>query len=444
MIQLSLRLRSFAAALLALLVFIPLTALTLEQAFSNSLSQAMLEQLRLQSLNLISEFEMDGDAPQMPEQLFNDPLNIPGSGLYAFIKQNDESVWHSLSTLNWLQQPVLVPPSVGEESFDADYSLNRDYFLFAYTAEFETSQGYTPFSFYILQDKRTFDNENRHFANTLWKWLGLIAVLLLALLLFSLNAALHPINKLIEQIRQAENGQLDRIEQPYPPELEKLKSSINHLLDTEQQQRSRYKNSLSDLAHALKTPLAVLAGTANMPPESRDPLLQINNQIQRQLKRAVAGGGSGWELAEAVKPVAEKLLGAMKKVYADKELKFTLQAEDDCHFHGDLTDLMELLGNLLDNGCKAAKSKLQLSIRQNSVSLIICIEDDGPGIAFEHRQSLLSRGTRLDSYQEGQGIGMAVVSDLVAAYQGQLQIDDSPLGGAKISVTFPISDKKYF
>ncbi len=438
--NLSLRLRSFAAAVVALLIFIPLTAVTLEQAFNGSLSQSMLQQLRVQSLTLISEFELDntGSQAEMPEQLYNDQFNIPGSGLYAFIQSHDGMLWQSLSTLNWQQQPEFVAPDIGAEVFIEDFSMQNNYFLYAYTAEFETSEGYQPVSFYILQDKQVFNTEKSKFANTLWNWLGLIALLLLILLLVSLNAALLPISRLNKQIRQAESGQLDRIDQRYPPELEKLKSSINNLLDTEQQQRSRYKNSLSDLAHSLKTPLAVLSGTAGLPEQAKEPISQINLQIQRQLKRAVAGTTSTFGQAIPIKPVVEKLFNAMDKVYADKKLTLTHDIQHQTlGFNGDMTDLMEILGNVLDNACKAAVKQVSLSTFTSLNKLLIHIEDDGPGIPKDKREQLLERGTRLDSYKEGQGIGMAVVADLVSAYQGQLEVKQSDLGGAKLTLIFP-------
>ena len=438
--NLSLRLRSFAAALLALLIFIPLTAVTLEQAFNSSLSQSMLQQLRVQSLTLISEFELvdGGSEAVMPEQLYNDQFNIPDSGLYAFIQSPEGVLWQSLSTLNWQQRPIFLAPDIGAESFIEDFSMQNSYFLYAYTAEFESSVGYLPVTFYILQDKQVFNIEKSKFANTLWNWLGLIALLLLILLLVSLNAALLPISRLNKQIRQAESGQLKRIDQQYPPELEKLKSSINHLLDTEQQQRSRYRNSLSDLAHSLKTPLAVLSGTEGLPHQANEPINQINLQIQRQLKRAVAGTNSTFEQAVLIKPVVDKLFNAMGKVYADKHLTLTQDIQqNELGFNGDITDLMEILGNVLDNACKAAVKQVKLSVLANQSKLLIHIEDDGPGIPQDKREQLLERGTRLDSYKEGQGIGMAVVADLVSAYQGQLEIKQSDLGGAKLCLIFP-------
>lgn len=436
MIRLSLRLRSFVAALVALMVFIPLTAITLERAFTSSLSQSMIEQLRIQSLTLISEFEFQNKKPQMPEQLFNDKLNIPGSGVYAFITVQDTLVWQSLSTLNWQQQPELKAPQIGQEVFDPNFKILSDFFLFSYTAEFDDSDNFVPVSFFIVQDKRMFEKERETFSNTLWNWLSIIALVLLVVLFVTLNMALSPINTLITQIKRAEKGDIKRLEKPYPPELEKLKNSINHLLDTEQQQRSRYKNSLSDLAHSLKTPLAVLSGNQQLPDSANEPLHQIDNIIQRQLKRAVASAGSGWEQAQKVQDTVEKLCSAMTKVHAEKQLNIDSTITDDCLFKGDKTDLMELLGNLMDNACKAAHSKVLVTGFRQNENIIIKVEDDGPGIAPQHKEALLRRGTRLDSYEEGQGIGLAVVSDLVSAYQGKLAIETADLGGACIQITF--------
>jgi two-component system sensor histidine kinase PhoQ len=440
--RLSLRLRAFSAALLALLIFIPLTAITLEQAFNSSLSQSMLQQLRVQSLSLISEFELNdsGELAVMPEQLYNDQFNIPDSGLYAFIQTKNTLLWQSLSTLNWPDNQKFLPPQIGEEIFIENFQMGNDYFLYAYTAEFESELDFQPVSFFILQDKEIFNIEKSKFANTLWYWLGLLSLLLLILLLVSLNAALWPISRLNKQIQLAESGEINKIDQAYPPELEKLKGSINHLLDTEQQQRTRYKNSLSDLAHSLKTPLAVLAGTPQLPEQAQEPISQINQQIQRQLKRAVAGTSGAFDKVVVIKPIIEKLFNAMNKVYADKNLNLQHQFQDEnLSFNGDITDLMEMLGNILDNACKAAVNRVEISVFTHANNLSLCVTDDGPGIPENKRAQLLERGIRLDSYQEGQGIGMAVVADLVSAYQGQLGISSSEMGGAKITLIFPYS-----
>lgn len=437
--KLSLRFRAFAAAILTLFIFIPFTVVTLENAFNNSLSQSMLQQLKVQSLMLISEFEFEQNQASMPEQLINDQFNLPDSGLYAFIQTNDAVVWKSLSSLNWQKLPVLNAPEIGTEEFIEAFDTPNEYFLYAYTAEFENAATYQPVSFFILQDKTIFNAEKDKFANILFEWFGFIAALLLVLLLVSLNAALQPINRLNQQINKAERGQLKRLEQQYPPELEKLKMSINHLLDSEEQQRARYKNSLSDLAHSLKTPLAVLSGCHDLPLEAKEPIQQIDMLIKRQLKRAVIGGHSGWEQAVEIKSTVLKITRALAKVHADKNLQFnTDNIDSQAYFQGDMTDLMELLGNVLDNACKAAQNNIEIQCATTPNWLSIMIADDGLGIPQDKRQLLLERGIRLDSYTEGQGIGMAVVADLVSAYQGRLEIASSIAGGALITLKFPL------
>ncbi|GAB3015584.1 ATP-binding protein [Bowmanella dokdonensis] len=432
----TLKRRSFVAALLVLVVFLPLTALTLEQAFTNSLSQSMQDQLRIQNLGLISEFEVVGGEIQMPEQLFNENLNIPDSGTYAIVSMHMLPLWQSASTLHWQKLPDLQRPSVGEELFLSKQINGRTYFQFSYTAEFEDIGFMFPVTFHILQEGRLFDSELSAFRNTLWQWLLLVALVLIAVLSFSLSAALNPIGLLVKQIGEVESDRQDRVTGKFPPELERLKASLNHLLDSEQQQRKRYHNSLGDLAHNLKTPLAVLKGQLKLDDAAREPLGQIESIIARQLKRAVAGSGSGWQQAMPLAPILDKLIRAMHKVYADKQLQIELEDPDNLSLSADETDLMELFGNLLDNACKAARRRVRIRLIQQPNKSQVNIEDDGPGIPPAQREALLARGIRLDTYTSGQGIGMAVVSDLVSAYQGRLQIRDSEFGGALISLSF--------
>ncbi|MCV2883852.1 ATP-binding protein [Aestuariibacter sp. AA17] len=433
----SLRLRGVIAALIAITVFVPLSIIALESAFTNSLRQSLLEQLRVHSLTLIAEFEMDKGQAQMPEALLNNRLNMPESGLYAYITSKDTLLWSSLSTLNQPPLPNILKPETGKELFIPKYQTNNAVFLYAYTAEFEGANGYQPVSFLLLQSREQFEQEREAFSSTLRYWIGGIGAILLIILLYTMNMMLRPIKDLAKQIKQTEYGEQTRVSEDYPPELEILKSSINHLLDVEQAQRTRYKNSLGDLAHSLKTPLAVVNNIDGLPDSAREPLAQISAIIERQLKRAVAGTGSGWENPIEVKPIVTKLLNAMSKVYHDKNVKLENNVDEKAQFKGDETDLMEMLGNVIDNACKAAKASVKVNTVITQHYLSIIIEDDGNGISPTDRAKLIERGKRLDSYQEGQGIGMAVVADLVAAYQGKIDINESTLGGAKLSLFFP-------
>lgn len=437
MTRLSLRKRSLLTAVVVLLVFVPAALFTMDNAYISSLIEAKRSQMRLLNLALISEFEVDDNRAVMPDRLFDEDLNLPSSGFYGFIQKEGEVFWQSGSALELEDEPTLFPPPVGQEYFLSDFGERGQYFLYAFSAEFETKRGFRPVSFYIMHNKAAFDTQHCQFMQTLWRWFAMLSFLLLGLVLFSMQAALSPVQRIIKQISKAETGEIERIEQQYPPELESLKHSINHLIATEQEQRARYKNSLSNLAHSLKTPVAVIAGTDKLPPEVKEPLNQINHIIQRQLVRASAGS-SGWHEGVNVAPVASKLVKAMQKVYRDKSLHIKLEVDSACRFAGDKTDLMELLGNIIDNACKAANSQVNIAVKRTSQWLSFIIEDDGPGIADEDKMQLLRRGARLDTYQEGQGIGMAIVSDLVAIYQGRLGINNSALGGACFHISFPV------
>ncbi|MCU7555287.1 ATP-binding protein [Alteromonas sp. ASW11-19] len=437
---LSLRLRSLLVAIIALGLFIPATVLTLERAYTTSLTQAKLNELKLMSLALVSAFELDGDIPYMPELLYEEQLNLPDSGYVGMIAFRDKVVWQSASALNFtITSPPPAPP-VGEVQFTDDYRASFDdaqqYFAYTFSAEFAASNDFEPVRFYIFNDKQEFNAERDAFVDTVWQWMLLLSLGLLVLIVVGINVVLAPVRKLISEIHLTARGEQRQLAASYPSEFDSLKRSINHLLQAEAEQRARYKNSLGDLAHSLKTPLAVALGARPLPGEAEEALGQINQLIQRQLKRASAGK-SGWQTPIAIAPLVNKLFNAMKKVHRDKQLSFRLNADNNATFAGDHTDLMEVLGNLIDNASKAARSGVWVTVKREGHWLTLLVDDDGPGIPPAQKERLLLRGERLDAYQDGQGIGMAVVSDLVAIYEGQLSIQDAPQGGARIQLRFP-------
>ena len=210
------------------------------------------------------------------------------------------------------------------------------------------------------------------------------------------------------------------------------------LLNAEQKQRQRYRNALSDLAHSLKTPLAVMQTQKELSVLTQEQLNIINAIIEHQLRKAQSAGQSSWYLGTAVAPIVQKLLNSLTKIYRDKSLNFTVTIAPDANFKGDEADFLEILGNILDNACKAANKEIHLDISQHQDSMTIIIEDDGKGIEPALRESILQRGTRADTYQHGHGIGLAIVRDLVKSYQGTMLIETSEhLKGAKFTLNFP-------
>jgi two-component system sensor histidine kinase PhoQ len=227
---------------------------------------------------------------------------------------------------------------------------------------------------------------------------------------------------------------------------------MNALLRSDRERLARYRNTLGNLAHSLKTPLAVIRSlTSGSELQGLAAAKQLQEQVGRmdeivgyQLKRAAMSGGSGLGSAPIeVAGVLEALRTTLQKVYAEKGVAIELQVDPSSRYLGDQGDLMEIAGNLLDNACKWCRKQVRFAAspysppgaRRDGVQFVI--EDDGPGIAPEKRELVLQRGARLDERVSGQGIGLSVVQELANLSGGDVLIAESSLGGAKITVRLP-------
>jgi two-component system sensor histidine kinase PhoQ len=229
---------------------------------------------------------------------------------------------------------------------------------------------------------------------------------------------------------KVENGTKDHLPENYPIELHGLTKNLNHLLKVREQQLTRYRNALADLAHSLKTPLAVLRGLSlNNDLKNQQT---IHEQTQRmtqivdyQLQRAATAGQAG--LVTKTK---------LRSVYIDKSINCEIEIDPQVLLPIEENDLMELMGNLLDNAYKWADSLIRISAAEQAHGITINIEDNGPGIDAAQVSHVMQRGARVDMAIDGQGIGLAVCHDIVSAYQGSIEIQQSRLSGARISIRF--------
>jgi two-component system sensor histidine kinase PhoQ len=270
--------------------------------------------------------------------------------------------------------------------------------------------------------------------------------LISGLLLLSLLSVVSPVKHLVSQLSKAAKGTPNQdgvvsLSGAYPKELNAVKDSVNALLLSESQQRTRFKHALQDLAHSLKTPLSVLQGDETIPESSKAPILQIDQIIQRQLSRSVLGK-AGWQQHIDVCELLQKIIDSMHKIYRDKGLRITFRTIPAGFLYPiDTTDAYELFGNILDNACKAAQSEVSVTMQTNIDTFIISISDDGQGIPEEMQSDMLTRGKRLDTYHQGHGIGLATVSDLVEMYGATLEVHSSTShaksSGTTISVCLP-------
>jgi two-component system sensor histidine kinase PhoQ len=437
--------------LLASLVVLPLYLASigwfLAQSFSASQLASAHERLRVQFYALLGAIEfVDGELKVSVHS--GDPrLRQLSSGLYAVVQHpQSEILWQSPSSDSVDLDPQLLatdnPPRTGEERFDT-IDTSASFLRFQFQTVWESEDGEDiPLVFTVLENQSALRAELRAFMRQLWLGLGSAALLLTVAQAVILRWGLQPLRRLTHDVSDLEQGRRAALAENYPEELQSLAANLNQLLDRERQQRERYRNTLGDLAHSLKTPLAVLRQEArdNQPDRGllEEQITRMDQLIGYQLQRAVASAPHRLQQAVLLQPIVKKLIGTLSKVYFEKRPHFTLLVASNCECRGDESDLFEVLGNLLDNACKACCSSIAISAEPGERWLLIAIEDDGPGIPLDQRALILQRGQRADSYQPGQGIGLAVVMDILDSYSAELDVGASELGGARFSIRWPL------
>jgi two-component system sensor histidine kinase PhoQ len=289
------------------------------------------------------------------------------------------------------------------------------------------------------------------FRRALWGYLGLAALLLVLVQVLVLRWSLLPLRSVEKELARVRQGQSQRLSGQHPRELESITESINSLIESERSHLERSRNTLSDLAHSLKTPLAVLrsrldadASHAELREEVAAQVQRMNEIVSYQLSRAARSGHALYSAPIPIEPRAEEIVAGLEKVYAGKGVLCEFEIDASARFHGELGDLQELLGNLLENAFKWARRRVLLSVQVEGASsnrrpgVIFVVDDDGPGIPDEQVERLLQRGVRGDERVQGHGIGLSIVQDIVAAYRGELTVErSSELGGGRFRVRFP-------
>ena len=432
---LSINTRTVIGAGLVLGIFLVLTGLALDRAFEESALTAIKERLRGQLYLLIGQTDVTADGTiSLPEQSSLARLNQPDSGLYAWAYSNNQKVWQSRSVIS-ATSPYTSTLAAGEEVFRV--LQEPDGFAMAYGIEWETGDKMVPITFSIVEDTAVFVTQINRYRQTLWSWLGAMAILLLATQLLVLRWGLRSLRTVSNELRRIEQGQQDQLNNDYPEELRGLTNNLNTLLKHERAQQQRYRHALADLAHSLKTPLAVLQGAVTDVETVREQAGRIQQIIDYQLQRAATAGHSGLASPIQLRPIIDTLTMALSKVYAEKQLRFNVVLDDELTVRADEGDVTELLGNLLDNACKWCQQEILIHATREGEVVSIHIDDDGPGIPANKLAQILKRGFRADEAVAGQGIGLAVVKEIVEAYNGQLAISKLTNTGLRVQFTLP-------
>jgi signal transduction histidine kinase len=262
-----------------------------------------------------------------------------------------------------------------------------------------------------------------------------------------------PIKEFENEVKAIEAGEKETIEDDYPEELLPVKNALNGLLSYEKGQKQRYKDTLDDLAHSIKTPLTAMQhqldqlrrDAAEHDPHVGVAITVFEKQIDRireiighQLRRAMVTNQGAMILSQPLRPVLFRLRETLQKVYRDKPFEIRISADEYAKCRMDAEDMMELFGNLLNNACRFCKDIVEVSAHQDNNMLVIDIDDDGLGFPLDNPSKLLQRGVREDSKSDGQGIGMAVSTEIVSAIGGKIELLVSPYVGARVRIHLPV------
>jgi len=416
--SISLRARLLVWSSAITIVLVSIAAIVLERAYAHGLQSEFRQRQQLNIQFLLSAATESGNRLQMPRLIKEPRFNQLQSGLYAVL-QNETGVelWRSASA-NGLDIAALLSKEpvqrVGERSYSEQDWNGLPVALYRFDIGWEMDNGSLhKFRWQLIEDLTPYNEQLQKYRTQL--------------------------RNLAKEITALQEGQQERLQQEYPRELKPLADNLNQLVEHELAQRTRYRNTLADLAHSLKTPLAVLRGVDLSQPASAatvtEQVARMEQIVAHQLSRSVVVGRRLMAQPVELHTTVRRLADALQKVYFDRGVEIRIDIAEAVLFYGDESDLMEVLGNVMDNACKYGNGLVMVGGESRpSRRCCIHIEDDGNGIEGADVKAVLQRGVRADTREAGQGIGLAVVAEIVDLYDGTITISRSTLGGARVEL----------
>jgi signal transduction histidine kinase len=385
-----------------------------------------------------------------PGQLGDPQFELPGSGWYWQITRLDDKS-HEIKASRSLFAGMLpklsdlgVPAEVG--GFRRGYALGPDGRRLRIVERVIDVGDVGIYLVQVAGSGEEMEEQIARFRFALIVAFGALAIALAIGAAFQVRFGLRPLRQLQRELASIRRGERERIMGNYPSEVAPLADELNLLISANRDILERARTQVGNLAHALKTPLSVIVNEADAAPGQLAQKVQEQAQIMRdqisfyldRARAAARGGALG--AATPVAPSIDALLRAFGKIYGDTGVIFSGGADPSLRFLGERQDLEEMIGNLLDNAGKWAKSRVTIEVSVETASrpaLRVIIDDDGPGLAPHLRATATQRGRRLDETKPGSGLGLSIVVDLAAAYGGSLQLNDSPSGGLRAELQLP-------
>jgi signal transduction histidine kinase len=443
--------RLIAAAAVWTILALVAGGLVLSNAFRTSVQASFDSDLQSDLDSLVAAASADPSGAIKLEQRYLSPsFERAYSGDYWQITPlggGETMISHSLldRTLKFtdstpIRVSVLAGHGEGPDGQGLRILARRIEFPITATAKPDDSRAYM---FYVASDMNELNERISEFNGTLiWSFV-VLGLGLIAAVFIQVRVGLQPLRKVTAALHRIRDGSARRLEGNFPAEIEPLASELNSLIEHSAEVVGRARSYVSNLAHFLKTPLTVLSSEAAAQP---GPLADVvgrqvgtmRRQVDHYLARARAAGALDvLGNRTLVQAVLEDLARTLRRIHHDSSIAIDVFCPPTLAFRGERQDLEEMAGNLIDNACKWADSRVRITASATGASFTVAVEDDGPGLTPQEREQVGERGERLDESVPGTGLGLAIVRDIAKLYGGALELGGSDLGGLGARLTLP-------
>lgn len=454
----SLAFRLFATAAVWTLLVLAIAGLVIDYVHKRE-ADAALDARLSQILTQIIAFSTlhEGNEPRVPKIIGEPLFELTHSGWYWQITPLDNAPGRRMVSASLAGESLILPSSLKKRPdasnivwFNTTGPVGETLRIAenVYNAGEDESPRF--YSFLVAGDSEVAETVNAVFRIPLAIALGLAGIVLVAATIFQVRFVLQPLHVIEKRLSAIRSGQVEKLEGELPAEVQPMQTELNALIRSNQEIIERARTQVGNLAHALKTPLAVIVN------EARDDKVPSSGKIAEQAQimadqvnyyldraRMAARLGVIGRQTE-VGAVAEGIVRALQRIYSERHLDLSVDCPPTARFQGERQDLEEMLGNLLDNACKWAASRVTLKVdiaqapTLGSERLLqICVDDDGPGLTQEQRAQGIQRGRKLDEAKPGSGLGLSIVADLAQSYRGQFKLEQGSLGGLSARLELP-------
>ncbi len=437
--------RLFILSSLAAIIGVLVVALVISADYRRNAEAKLNEVLVANVFNLMGTFEVDqnGVLIGLPD-LGDSRYNLFDSGYYWSVQKLSDEASRTTS-ISLSDQKIIIPSTVElDQTFQRSFEMedNTGQMLQGLEAQVFLGEGDELYSFRISANKSSLNQEISDFRSRLALILSIFAFSIVSATYLLVSLGLKPISRAVETLERVRTGEASRIDGEYPDEIEPLITQTNALIESNNTIVERARTQVGNLAHSLKTPLAVMQNELPKLAKDKQPIFKeqvdtMRSQVQVYLDRARISARSSTSIANTpLFPVLEKLSNVVSKLNPATDIDSDFD-DEGLIFEGEEHDLQEIFGNLIENAAKYASSAMKISAGLSNGKLQIVVEDDGDGMSEQDIEKAEKRGGRVDEGKVGWGLGLSIVRDIVDEYDGSFKLSKSPMGGLKAVVLLP-------